>query len=93
MLIFIPIQDIHPNDTIAEKIEIWWKEFKLSSGHQALMTEHPGSLRKVQKIWKKYKYWKSAKPGTYIMCPHKVSWNIKFEGSRWKIDFRNAKNA
>ena len=41
----------------------------------------------------KYKYWNSAKPGTYIMCPHKGSLNIKFESSSWKIDFRNAKNA
>ena len=27
------------------------------------------------------------------MCPDKVSLNIKFEGSSWKIDFTNAKNA
>ena len=25
------------------------------------------------------------------MCPDKVSLNIKFEGSSWKIDFTNAK--
>ena len=27
------------------------------------------------------------------MCPYQVSLNVKFEGSSWKIDFRNAKNA
>ena len=27
-------------------IKIHWKQFKLSSGHQTLVTEHPGSLRK-----------------------------------------------
>ena len=30
-------------------IEIWWKEFKLSSSQETLMIEQPGSLRKVQK--------------------------------------------
>ena len=29
------------------KVEIQWKQFRLSSGHQALMTEHPDSLRKA----------------------------------------------
>ena len=48
------------------------KQFKLLSGQQVLMTEHPDSLRKAQKIQERYKYWNSAKPGTYIMCPHKV---------------------
>ena len=57
------------------------------------MSEQPGSLRKAEKIWEKYKYRNVAKPWTYIMCPHKVSLHTKFEGSWWKIKFRNAKNA
>ena len=57
------------------------------------MTKHPGSLRKVSKIGEKYKYWNSAEPGTDIMCPYKVSLDIKFEGSSLKNDFWNTKNA
>ena len=38
----------HPRSSpkwyICQKKKIQWKQFKLSSGHQALMTEHPGSL-------------------------------------------------
>ena len=74
-------------------IEIHWKQLKLSSGHQILMSEHPGSLTKVQKIREKYKYWNSAKLGTYIMYPHKVSYHAMFEGSSWTIYFRNGKKA
>ena len=44
--------------------------------------------KRVKNSGKKNKYWNSAKPGTYIMCPHKVSLNIKFEGSSWKIDWK-----
>ena len=47
MPIFNRIQDFDPSDTYAKKIEIQWKQLKLSSGHQALMTEHPGSSRKA----------------------------------------------
>ena len=58
------------------------------------MTEHPGSLRKtLKKIGKNTNIEIQQNPGLYIMCAHKVSLNIKFEGSSWKIDFRNAKNA
>ena len=49
--------------------------------------------KSVKKIQEKYQYWHLAKPGTYIMCPYTVSIDIKFEGSSWKIDFKNAKNA
>ena len=82
MLISNPVQDLDPNDISLKSNE------KLLSGHQTLMTEHQGSLRKVYKIWEKYKYYNFAIPGTYIMCHHKVSINLKFEGSSWKIDFR-----
>ena len=54
------------------------------------MTEHPGSLRKRKKFRKNTNI---EIQQTYIMCPHKVSINIKFEGSSWKIDSKNAKNA
>ena len=53
----------------------------------------PRFIKKSVKKSEKHKYWNSAKPGTHIMCSHKVSLHIKFEGSSWKIDFRNAKNA
>ena len=45
-------------------------------------------INKSVKHGGKYKYW-----NIYITCPYKVSLNIEFEGSSWKIDFRNAKNA
>ena len=34
MLIFNTIQDLHSSDTYTSKIEIQWKEFKLSSRHR-----------------------------------------------------------
>ena len=53
----------------------------------------PMFIEQSVKIPEKYKYWNSAQHGTIIMWTHKVSLNIKFEGSSWTIDFRNAKNA
>ena len=47
MPIFNPIQDLDPGDTYTKIIEIQWKQLKLLSGHQALMTEQPGSLRQA----------------------------------------------
>ena len=73
------------DDILPNIIEIQWNQFKLSSGHQTLMCEHPGSLRKAWKIQEKFKYCNSAKPGTYIMFPLKVSKHTKFEVSNWKI--------
>ena len=64
-------------------IGIHSKQVKLSSGHQTLMSEHPGSLRKAKKNREKYKYWNSAKPRTYIMFPPELSKHTKFEGSNW----------
>ena len=58
-----------------------------STHHQA-----PRFIKKSVKIQEKYKYLNSAKPQTNIMFPHKVSLNVKFEGSSWKIDFRNSIN-
>ena len=46
MPIFNLVQDPDQSDTYT-KIEIQWKKFKLLSGHHALMTEHPGSLREA----------------------------------------------
>ena len=52
MLIFNPIQDLHPRYAYT-KPKIQWKQFKLSSGHQAPMTGHPGFIKKnVKKIGK-----------------------------------------
>ena len=47
MPILNPIQYLDASNTYAKKNEIQWKQLKLSSEHQALMTEHPGSLRKA----------------------------------------------
>ena len=41
MPIFNPVKDLDPSDTYTKKVEIQWKQFKLSSGHQAHMNEHP----------------------------------------------------
>ena len=45
------------------------------------------------KIGDWYKYWNSAKPGTYIMCPHKVSYHTKLEGSSCKNRLPECQNA
>ena len=47
MATFNPIQDLDPGDTYTKIIEIQWKQLNLLSGHQALMIEQPGLLRKA----------------------------------------------
>ena len=53
----------------------------------------PRFIKKSAKISGKIQILKFSETGTYILCPHMVSVNVKFEGSGWKLDFRNAKNA
>ena len=70
MPFFNPIQDLDQSDTYTKKNEIQWNQFKLLSRHQALMTEHPGALKKFGKN-------KNIEiPRTYIMCLHEVTLNI-----------------
>ena len=90
MPIFNPIQDLDPSGTYTKKM----KSNENNSSY-CPDTKHSWPSTQVKKRVKnlgKYKYWISAKPGTYTKCPYKVSLNIKFVGSSQEIDLRDAKN-
>ena len=75
-----------PKLYLCKKNEIQWKQVIVQT--PCINDLAPRFIKKSVKNWEKYKYWNSANPETYTLCPHKVSLNVKFEGSSWKTEGR-----
>ena len=92
MLIFSPITDPDQNDIYTKYHQNPLKTIKVIVWTLNTHEQAPRFIKKSEKYWGEYKYWNSAESWTYISYPYRVSFNIKFEGSSLKNDFRNTKN-
>ena len=72
MLIFNPIQDLHPSDTYVKKIEIGWKELKLSSRHRRWMEGRTDRRTDWHKLGGLSGYTKINVKWSSTLCPTRV---------------------